>query len=398
MSVSPDALALRPDFWPLLTLPLLLAASGWLVNRILLLFIFGPLPVKGLWQRGVLAAHAAAVAHEVGAQLSRHLHMGELFRLMEPEKIAVHLEESVEERLEEYVDGIMSERHAVLWDNLPYILRQRIYARVRRQLPVMLDGMIDEMAENTDAIIDVRSMVEEVLVREPALLSLMFADVFRAEQSFLLRTGAWLGFVSGLLLALLWSLHPHQPLLPIMVMMVIILCAWAPRELLLRARLPLVGRGWLYRRHSAVASSLAEWLAAEVLSLRNLMRLLLTGSRAGRTRGMIKRQLRPLLDAGMVRTTIQLLLGTQGYADIKQLTLEHTVGLTIVSLSDAGFSHERSAEVKAACLARLSHMTPADMEHVLRPVLQHQWWTQLLLAVGVGLCMGLVQYLWLSGG
>lgn len=398
MPVSSDAFALRPDFWLLLVLPLLLAASGWLVNRILLLFIFGPLPVRGIWQHGLLAAHASAVAHEVGTQLARHLRMGELFRLMEPEKIAAHLEGAVEGRLEEYVDGIMSERHAVLWDNLPYILRRRIYTRVRRQLPVMLDGMIDEMAESADAIIDVRSMVEEVLTQEPALLSRMFAGVFRAEQSFLLRAGAWLGFASGPLLLLLWNLYPHRFLMPIMVVMVIILCAWVPRELLLRARLPLAGRGWLHRRHSAVASSLSEWLSAEILSLRNLVRLLLTGARAGRSRGMIKRQLRPLLDAGVVRTTIQLLLGAQGYADIKQLTLEHTVGLTIVSLSDAGFSHERSAEVQGACLAHLSHMTPADMEHLLRPVLQHEWWQQLLLATGVGLCTALVQYLWLSGG
>lgn len=398
MSLFPDALALRPDFWFLLTLPLVTAASGWLVNRVLLLFIFGPLPVPGAWRSGLLGARGGSVAQEVSAQLSRHLHMGELFRLMEPEKIASHLGESIEGRLDEYVDGIMSERHAVLWDNLPYLLRQRIYSRVRRELPSMLDSMIDEMAENIDAIVDVRGMVEDVLARESGLLALMFAGVLHAEQAFLARAGAWLGFASGLLLAVFFCLYPQSFLLPVMMAVIMILCVWLPRELLLRARLPWGQLGRLHRRGSVLAAALATWLSREVLSLRNLMRLLLTGARAPRTRSMIKRQLRPLLDAGMVRTTIQLLLGVKGYADIKQLTLDHTVSLTMGSLSDAGFSHDRSIEVQEACVAHLSCLTPVDMEQLVRPVLQSQWWWQLLLAGGLGLAAGLGQYFFLSLG
>ncbi len=395
MPLSPDALVLRPDFWFLLTLPLVMAMSGWLANRVLLFFIFGPLPVQGVWHRGLLAARAGAVAQEVGACLSRHLQMGELFRLMEPEKIAGYLGDSLAGRLEEYVDGIMSERHAVLWDNLPYLLRQRIYSRVRRQLPVMLDNMIDDMAENIDAIVDVRGMVQEVLGNEPELLSLMFADVLRAEQSFLLRAGTWLGFAAGLLSASLWWFFPHTFFLPVVMAVAMMLCCWGPRELLLRARLPIVQTGWLHRQNSTVPVSLAAWLSGEVLSLRNLMRLLLTGSRATRTRAMIKRQLRPLLDAGMVRTTIQLLLGVQGYADIKQLTVDHTVSLTMGSLSDVTFSHDRSGEVQGACVSRLSSLAPEDMERLLRPVLQHYWWWQMLLAAAVGLVLALGQYVWL---
>ncbi len=393
MSFSPDALALRPDFCFLLGLPLLTAALGWLANRVLLLFLFGPLPAQGLWHHGVLAAQPQEPARELALQLARHLQMAELFRLMEPEKIAAHLGESVAGRLEEYVDGIMAERHAVLWDNLPLLLRQRIYARVRRQLPLVLDNMIDDMAENIEAVVDVQGMTEAVLQQEPGLLSRLYAGVLPAEQAFLLRAGAIAGLLAGLAVAWLWCFYPRPSWLPLLMAVAMALAVALPRRLLLDACLPGGRTGWMHRPGASVAPALAGWLSVEVLSLRRLMQLLLSGDRAVRTRAMIRRHLRPLLEAGRVRTTIQLLLGGQGYVDIKQLALDRTVSLTVGSLSDAGFSQDRAAEVEDACAMHLSRLGPVDMEKLVRPVLQYRWWQQVVLAMAIGMLAGMAQWL-----
>lgn len=398
MPLIPDAMAQRPDFWFLLTLPLVTAILGWVVNRLLLFFLFGPLPLQGVWQQGLLAARSSEIAADVGGQLARHLDMSELFRLMEPEKIAAYLSHSVQERLEEYVDGIMSERHAVFWDNLPFIMRERVYRRVRRQLPSVLDNMIDDMAENIEAIVDVRALVEEAMARDAGLLPAVFREVLRPSQAFLLRAGAWTGLGAGLLLSLFlasWSL-PY--LLPLLVAAAMVLATWLPRELLLRSHLPFGVEGRMHQQSQALVKVLAYELSGRVLNLRNLMQAVLTGSRAVRTRSMIRRHLRPLLDAGMVRTTIQLMLGAQGYADIKQVALERTVSLTMGSLSDVGFSHDRSGEVQQACIGHLLVVSSADLERLLRPVLQFRWGWQLMMAAGLGLLAGLEQMLWVVMG
>ncbi|MDQ8036288.1 MAG: hypothetical protein REI12_02630 [Pedobacter sp.] len=391
-------MAQRPDFWFLLTLPLVTAILGWVVNRLLLFFLFGPLPVQGVWQQGLLAARSSEVAANVGGQLARHLDMSELFRLMEPEKIAAYLSHSVQGRLEEYVDGIMSERHAVFWDNLPFIMRERVYRRVRRQLPSVLDNMIDDMAENIDAIVDVRALVEEAMARDAGLLPAVFKEALRPAQAFLLRAGAWAGFGAGLLLSLFWVFWSQPYLLPVLMAAAMILAVWLPRELLLRSRLPFGVEGQLHQQSQTVVKVLAHELSERVLNLRNLMQALLTGSRAVRTRSMIRRHLRPLLDAGMVRTTIQLILGARGYADIKQVALERTVSLTMGSLSDAGFSHDRSGEVQQACIGHLLVVSSADLERLLRPVLQFRWGWQLMMVAGLGLLAGLEQMLWVVMG
>lgn len=396
MPLFPDTLAQRPDFWFLLTLPFVMAMLGWVANRAVLLLLFGPLPLQGLWQHGLLAARGGRLAGSLGERLSRHLRMVELFRLMEPEKIAAHLSDSVLDRLEEYVDDIMSERHAVLWDNLPQVLRQRIYARVRRQLPSMLDNMIDDLAENIEALVDVRGLVEEMLARDPGLLSSLFHQVLRPEYGFLLRAGAWTGFLTGLLQVMVWSCYPMPWLLPVLAVTSVLLACWLPRELLLRSSLPVgLGVGRLSRHHAPVAAALALGLSEDVLSLRSLMRALLSGARASRTRGMIKRHLRPLMDAGLVRTTIQLMLGAQGYVDIKQLVVDRTVSLTMGSLSDADFNHDRADMVRGSCEDHLRTVDARDMELLIRPVLQFDWWLQMLLAGGLGVLAGMLQWLWL---
>lgn len=389
MPLIPDALALRPDFWFLLTLPFVSAVMGWVVNRAALLFLFGPLPLRGAWHQGLLAARSQGLPAKLGAELARHLQMVELFRLMEPEKIAAHLGDSVMGRLDEYVDAVMSERHAVLWDNLPQLLRRRIYERVRRQLPSMLDNMIDDMAENIEAMVDVRSLVTEVLERDATLLSAIFKEALQQEQAFLLRAGVWTGFLGGLLLTVLWWHLPRLWLLPLMMAGLALLSCCLPRELLLRAALPAgLGAGWMHRQRAGVLAVLANRLSEEVLNLRSLMRALLTGSRAVRTRSMIRRHLRPLLDAGVVRTTIQLTLGVQGYVDIKQQVLERTASLTMGSLSDSGFNHERAGAVHEACAEHLALIDAVALEQIARPVLQHGWWWQLLLVAGLGALAG----------
>lgn len=396
MPLIPDALALRPDFWFLLTLPFVLAVMGWVVNRAVLLFLFGPLPLRGIWQHGLLAARSRDLPAVLGGELARHLQMVELFRLMEPEKIAAHLGDSVRGRLDEYVDDVMSERHAVLWDNLPQLLRRRIYERVRRQLPSMLDNMIDDMAENIEAMVDVRSLVEEVLGRDPALLSAIFKEALQQEQAFLLRAGVWTGLLGGLVLAVLWWYLPRPLLLPVMMAGLLLVSCWLPRELLLRGRLPAgLGAGWLHRHRAGALAVLACRLSEDVLNLRSLMRALLSGSRAVRTRTMIRRHLRPLLDAGVVRTTIQLTLGVQGYVDIKQQVLERTASLTMGSLSDGAFNHERAGVVHDACADHLAALDVVALEQIMRPVLQHGWWWQVLLVAGLGLLAGAAQWLWL---
>lgn len=392
MSQFLDAFWQRPDCWLLLILPVCAAILGALGNWLALRLLFGPLPGAGAWRQGLLGRQLLVVAGGLAHQLSLALQLPELFRLMEPEKIAAHLSDGVLDRLEDYVDDIMSEKNAVLWDNLPELVRRRVYQRVSRQLPSIFDNLIDDMAEHIDRLVDVHEFLPELMQQEPGLLSRLVQESLQEECAWLCRAGALAGFAAGLLAVLCWLLLPRPWLLALLLPATVLAAFLLPRHFLFRVDAQRPGR--LQQRQSAVALPLGEGLMDDVLGLRQLMRTLLSGSRVNRTRSMIKRHMRPLLDAGMVRTSLQLMMGAAAYVGIKQRVVDRAVQLTVQSLSDAEFSHERTGLAQEVCVRRLQGMPAADFVAMLRPLLSEAWWLQvlpgLLLAGLTGLGLSLL--------
>lgn len=396
-----DALWLLPDFWFLLSLPLAAAVLGGLSNLLSWYLLFGTLPVKGPYHHGILAAHAGAVAGRLGDVLLPLIRLPELFRLMEPEKIAAHVSDEVLDHLDDYVDAIMSEKNGVLWDNLPVMVRHRVYARVRRQLPSILDNFVDDLAENIEDLLDVRSLMLELLERERSLLVQLFQDVLQAERRFLLRAGVLTGFLLGLVELLVWKQMPDPRWLPLFALAIALLSQWLARRLLFwpdsPVRLgPFVWQGPVRRDRLRLGQILAHRLGEEVLSLSRLMQALLSGPRAERTKATIKRHMRPLMEAGMVRTSIQLLLGAAAYAHIKQRVVDRAVVVTMETLSDADFNHQCSSQIQGFCVTRLGAADPTALAGLLRSVLEEGGWLQWLLIATVGVAFGLMQWLALA--
>lgn len=392
----------RQDVCFLLAMPLLAGLLGGLGNWLGWRVLFGPLPgLRNVWRLGLLGARAEPLTQKMGEALASHISLSELFRLMEPERIAEHVSDSVMPRLNDYVDDIMAEKYAVLWDNLPAALRQRMYSRVRRQLPAMLDNLVDDMAENIDAIVDLPTLLREQLGREPARFTALLENTLQQEKRFLLKAGVAVGFLTGLLaLAFYYSLNLPGWSLPCMGLTVAVLSFWVSRRLLFLPVLParLAGMTWqgrVYRYRPGFATLLSQRLVEQVFSLRSLMQVLLSGPAARRTRAMTKRHMRPLLEAGVVRTTIQLLLGVEGYAHIKQLVVDRAVLATMGSLSDADFSHERTSLIEMACDDHLHEMGPAELHDLLHPLLAESEWVQYMVVMATGVAVGLLQWLWL---
>lgn len=397
-----DNFLAHPDLALLLAIPFLAAALGaasqWLGWQLL----FGPLPLKEThkWRQGLLGGNAGFLAQQMGEKLSPRVSLSELVRSMEPERIAGHVTDSVMLRLDDYIDEIMMERYSVIWANLPVALRQRMYARVRKQLPSILDNLVDDMAEHVDLLIDLPSLLREELGTQPARLTDMLKDILQPEKHFLLRAGMYSGALLGCIELFIWA-HSTLPAWALLALSVAIaiFSYWFPRRLLLYplAPTPFMGKrrqGFVYQQTPAFSERLAAKLVDEVFSLGRLMQVLLSGQVARRVRGMVKRHLRPLMDAGLVRTTIQLLLGAEGYANIKQSVVDRAVTTTIQSLSDASFSLERTALIEDVCRRHFQGMDPVETHALLEPFFTEETWAQYVTVIAAGSLLGLAQWLW----
>lgn len=392
----------RPDFWSFIAIPFVAAAVGWFTNWIALEMTFWPLEFIGYkklrlgWQ-GIIPGKAEKMAGiVVDNTMSKLASLSELFQQMEPEKIAAHISKSIMERIDEYVDDIMTERNPVLWDNMPLMVKRRVYSRVRRQLPSIMDNMVDDMAENIEELVDLKQMVVKLLSQDKALMVRVFKDVGDVELRFVVNSGLWFGFLFGLIQMGAWAIYPEPWVMPFFGFVVGYATNWLALNIIFRplepVRLgPFTIHGLFLRRKFEVADKFALISTQEVVNLRNLMNEVLTGPRADRTRAIIKRHLRPLLESGVVRTAVQLTLGAEGYANIKMLVVEKAVAMTIGPLSDPKFNRERAGIIHEIFRDKMRLMSNTEFQDLLRPAFQEDEWILIILGAVLGLIAGYLQ-------
>lgn len=397
-------LSARADFWMLLSIPLVAALVGWLTNWLAIALSFQPIEYVGFkrwhlgWQ-GIIPAKSGKMAGiMVDNSLAKLASLSELFQQLEPERIAEQIGRDIAPRLEEHVDEVMGERHAVLWENVPVMVRNRIYARARRQLPEILDNIVDDMAENIEQLVDLRAMVVRLMREDRGLVVRVFREVGDRELSFVVNSGAGFGFLFGLVQLGVYLVYPENWVLPLFGFLVGYLTNWLALNVIFRPLEPVqLGpcsfHGLFMKRKAEVADKFAEVCARDILSLGNLMTEVMAGPQAHRSKAIIKRHLRPLLESSVVRTAIQITMGAEGYANLKTQVTDKALAMTLQSISQDRFSRERSAAIHATLSQRMSAMSNAEFQELLRPAFKEDEWILIMLGAALGALAGVLQLL-----
>lgn len=392
----------RPDFWSFCAIPFVAAFVGWFTNWIAIKMTFWPLEFIGYkrlylgWQ-GIIPAKAEKMAGiTVDNTLAKLASLSEVFEQMEPDRIAEHITRSTLDRVEEYVDEIMHERNAVLWENLPMIVKRRVYARVRAQIPVIMDNLVEDMSQNIEDLVDLKQMVVKLLGQNKALMCRIFQEVGDKELKFIVNSGLWFGFLFGLVQMVVWYLYPEKWIMPFFGFLVGYATNWLAINMIFRPLDPVkwgpfTFHGLFLRRKKDVAEKFSRITTEEVLTLRNFMREIMNGPRADRTKAMIKRHMRPLLESGVVRTAIQLAFGAEGYANLKHIMTEKAIAMSMEPLSDPRFNLSRANRVHEIFTAKMQELTNREFQDLLRPAFEEDEWILIMLGAVLGLIAGWLQ-------
>ena len=192
------------EFWQYLSIPVIAALIGWTTNWLAIKMTFYPLefigkpPLLG-WQ-GIIPSKARKMAAiSVDATISKIGTVREIFQQIDPKVLATHIVHSVEPRIEEYVDEVMTECNAVLWENLPLAVRKRVYARARRAIPAVMDNVVDDISHNLENLVDMKHMIVERMRSDKALMVQLFQEVGEPEFRFVTNSGFYFGFLFGLI-------------------------------------------------------------------------------------------------------------------------------------------------------------------------------------------------------
>ena len=154
---------------------------------------------------------------------------------------------------------------------------------------------------------------------------------------------------------------------------------------------PFVIHGLFMKRKAEVADKFSEISTIEIVNLQNMMIEVMTGPRSYRTKAIIKKHLRPLLDSGVVRTAIQISIGAEGFADLKNLVADRAVDMSLGSMSEQGFSRERSTIIHRIFSRRMMAMSNEEFQELLRPAFKEDEWILIMLGAVLGAMAGFGQ-------
>jgi uncharacterized membrane protein YheB (UPF0754 family) len=394
----------RPDFVPFMCIPLVASIVTWLHVWMALKMVFYPIAFWGFHVAGLPVGWQGIVPRKAGKisgilvdqSISKIGSLDEFFREMKPDEMAEFISETLMENVEEFIDEVMGERNKTLWENLPLGIKRRIYQHVRKQVPAIMDGLVTELTFNVESLVDMRQMVVSQMENDRAMMVRMFLRVGQKEINFIWHISAAIGLFFGIIQMGVWLVVPWHWTLVFWAALWGLLTNWLAIWMVFNPIEPkkfmgMTFHGAFMRRQAEVTEVFAHISTRELFTIKQIMTEMMFGPKADKTRKVIKRHVGKMLDSPIVRTAIQMTMGWDEYAKLKDTIIDKSIEATMVPISDAGLNESRAAKVNELFLERMRKLTPAEFQNLLRPAFQEDEWILIVLGGVTGALAGWVQ-------
>jgi len=406
----PDLL-LDLEFWKHVSIPFVAAVVGWATNWVAIKLTFQPLDFVGArpflgWQ-GIIPSKAGKMAAIFAESTMFRLGtLEEIFRHMDPDKMAEHITRVIDPHVEEYTDEVMFYGgNGPLWRALPSVVKARIYARVREELPTLVHNLMDEVSEQVEDLVDFKHMLVSELEGDKALLNRLFLESGEEEFRFIVRSGLYFGFLFGLVQLTVWVFYKSWWVLPFFGGLVGYATNWIAINIIFRPLNPTrVGpwtvQGLFLKRQNDVAGVWCHLVAREIVTIRQIIEAMLTGPRADRSRELIKKHIQPVADeaVGALRPAAELAVGGAGMDEIRRSVGDKAVAVSIEPFKHWGFNEDRASVLEKLLRERMEALPPSEFQDLLRPCFQEDEWKLIVMGGVLGLLAGLAQLVFVFGG
>ena len=417
----------RPDFWAVLSIIPVTAFVTWAHVWMALKMVFypisfwgfhlGPIPVG--WQ-GIVPRKAGRISGIITDNtLSKLGSLREFLNAMDPEDMARIIGEQVGFELEHLIDEVMLDRNAVLWENLPYSIKRRIYAQAHKQLPGVLRELVTELTLNVESLVDMREMVVSQMEGDRRLMVGMFLKVGQKEINFIWHISALIGMVFGIFQKIVWFLVPWHWTVPFWAAIWGFLTNWIAIWMVfnpvephyvkypqffkltenrqfpwIKPEIPRIGtnniQGAFMKRQEEVSDVFATVVTEDLITLKSIMTEMMYGSKKDKTRRIVKRHINEIMETPLVRTSLQLSLGPKEYAKLKTDLIDRSIEITMVPVCDPAFNASRAQKIYQMFRDRIRELTPKEFQNLLRPAFQEDEWILIVLGGVTGFIAGLI--------
>jgi uncharacterized membrane protein YheB (UPF0754 family) len=407
----------------LISIPLFTGVIGYVTNWTGVLMLFRPVQFHGMkvpglkllfpylprrvrilplirydgrlgWQ-GIVPSRADKMASiSVDKGLAKLGSISDFYRELEPDRIAEHLTMIAQAEIRDVVEQIMQQENPQLWRDLPPVVKEAVFARVRSQLPGIIRNITHEIGENVDQLIDAKLMVISYFVQNPELLNELFLIMGRKELTFMQNFGFYFGFPMGFALFGILQAWPHWYVLPIGGVIIGWVVNWIGVTMIFEPVFPKRWIPWrqglLIRRQPEVTEMYSQMVADKVITLQNIGNELLNGPRSDRTMQLLEDSLRPAVDraVGPARAAVRVAIGSKEYDQIRASLASEATSFAPIAFNDAEFSKRQSVKIYKFISEQMRQMGPDDFVEMLRSAIKQDEWLLFFHGGALGLFAG----------
>ncbi|PVY75824.1 hypothetical protein C8D92_10684 [Tamilnaduibacter salinus] len=404
-----SALLQDTQFWQYLSIPVIAALIGWVTNWLAIKMTFYPLEFIGIrpiygWQ-GIIPSKARKMAAiSVDATISKIGTVQEIFEQIDPGVLAEYVVESVDPRIEEYVDELMLHEYPTFWENLPTSARNMVYDRVRKSMPGQVDNLVGDISDNIEDLLDIKGMVVDHLAQDKRLLNRIFLECGDKEFRFIVNSGLYFGFLFGLVQMTVWYFYSAWWVLPLFGLLVGWATNWIALNVIFRPLNekkvgPVRVQGLFLKRQPEVAESFTYIVTHEILTVGNIIGSVLNGPNGERAQNMVRKHIKPLVDetAGMGKALTQMAFGPTGFATLKNKVGEKALELSATSFHNPVFEKDRAEAVQRIMVERMVALSSEEFQDLLRPCFQEDEIKLIMVGAFLGMCAGISQLIFIFG-
>jgi uncharacterized membrane protein YheB (UPF0754 family) len=414
----------RPDFWAILSIVPVTAFVTWAHVWMALKMVFypikfwgfhlGPLPIG--WQ-GIVPRKAGRISGIITDNtLSKLGSLKEFLEVMDPDEMALLIGSEVGHELEHLIDEVMLERNAVLWENLPFSIKRRIYSQAQKQIPTVLRDLVNELTYNVESLVDMKEMVVRQMEGDRQLMVTMFLKVGQKEINFIWHVSALIGLVMGIFQMAVYIWIPDHRTVPFFAAVWGFLTNWIaiwmvfnpvephPVRFIRLCRrikgfpyiIPSIGmttynlQGAFMKRQNEVSEVFASVVTQDLITIKSIMTEMMYGSRKEKTRRILKRHINSIMETPIVRTSLQMSIGMKEYARLKTDLIDRSIEITMGPISNPELNKSRGDKIFSMFRDRIRALTSKEFQNLLRPAFQEDEWILIVLGGVTGFLAGLI--------
>ena len=350
------------------------------------------------WQ-GIIPSKAGSMAAKaVDLITGKLVKIEELFSHLDAARVTQEMGPELDRVSKKIIKEVMESQAPVIWLGMPKSAKDQLHQTVAKELPMVVEEMMEELKNNVNEFFDVKSMVVETLVKDKQLLNHIFLKCGEKEFKFIEHSGAYFGFIFGLFQMVAWYFYQPWWLLPLAGVLVGYLTNMLALKLIFQPLKPIrVGpwkvQGLFIKRQPEVAEEYAKIVAGKILTSPKIFDSIFYGPTAHKVAAMVQLHVTKVVDltAGSSKQLIQLIAGEKKYQVIKNIAFSSFIEDLRITISQVFVYAEEALDLEKTLKQRMQGLDAPEFQSFLRPVFQEDEWKLILVGAILGGLAGLTQ-------